>query len=45
MRDTPFAAGDAAAVDSRYGHDLDFPWPLDTRLRRSLDAHETLVWI
>lgn len=32
----------AAAVDSRFGHDLLFPWPLDVTLRRTLDAHEVL---
>lgn len=34
--------GSAAAVDSRFGHDLEFPWPLDAPLRRTLDAHEVL---
>ena len=32
----------AAAVDSRFGHDLVFMWPLDGALRRTLDAHEAL---
>lgn len=32
----------AAAVDSRFGHDLIFTWPLDLALRRALDAHEVL---
>lgn len=34
--------GSAAAVDSRLGRDLVFPWPLDTALRRTLDAHQVL---
>lgn len=34
--------GAAAAVDRRYGHDLEFPWPLDSGLRRLLDAHAVL---
>jgi hypothetical protein len=32
----------AAAVDSRYSHDLVFACPLDGALRRTLDAHEVL---
>lgn len=32
----------AVAVDSRFGHDLVFTWPLDVALRRTLDAHEVL---
>ena len=32
----------AAAVDSRFGHDLVFTCPLDGALRRTLDAHEML---
>jgi hypothetical protein len=32
----------AAAVDSRFGHDLVFTCPLDGALRRTLDAHEVL---
>lgn len=32
----------AAAVDSRFGHDLVFACPLDGALRRTLDAHEVL---
>lgn len=32
----------AAAVDSRFGSDLVFPWPLDRPLRRMLDADEVL---
>ena len=32
----------AAAVDSRFSHDLVFTWPLDRALRRTLDAHEVL---
>lgn len=31
-----------AAVDSRFGRDLVFAWPLDGALRRALDAHEVL---
>ncbi|MCX5046373.1 glucose-6-phosphate dehydrogenase [Aldersonia sp. NBC_00410] len=31
-----------AAVDDRFGSDLTFPWPLDTALRRMLDAHQIL---
>lgn len=34
-----------AAVDSRYGHELEFPWPLDAELRRTFDDHDVLVWI
>jgi hypothetical protein len=32
----------AAAVDSRFGHDLVFTCPLDGALRRTLDANEVL---
>jgi hypothetical protein len=32
----------AAAVDSRFGHDLVFTWPLDGALQRTLDEHEAL---
>ncbi|MFW0796649.1 glucose-6-phosphate dehydrogenase [Gordonia sp. CPCC 205515] len=31
-----------AAVDDRFGHELDYPWPLDTNLRHLLDEHEAL---
>lgn len=34
-----------AVVDSRYGHELEFPWPLDAGLRRTFDDHEELIWI
>lgn len=43
VRATPRAPGSAAAVDSRLGHELDFPWPLDTGLRRTLGSHEVLI--
>ena len=36
------ASAVAAAVDSRYGHDLVFACPLDGSLLRTLDAHEVL---
>jgi hypothetical protein len=39
---TQLPGGSVAAVDRRYGHDLEFPWPLDAALRRMLDAHEVL---
>lgn len=32
----------AAAVDTRLGHELTFPWPIDADLRRLLDAHSVL---
>lgn len=32
----------AAAVDSRFGRDLVFTWPLDVALRRTLDVHQVL---
>ena len=32
----------AVAVDDRFGHELTFPWPLDTPLRRLLDDHKVL---
>lgn len=31
-----------AAVDDRFGHELIYPWPLDTNLRHLLDAHQAL---
>ncbi|MGC4963287.1 glucose-6-phosphate dehydrogenase [Gordonia sp. DT101] len=31
-----------AAVDDRFGHELTYPWPLDTGLRHLLDAHQAL---
>ncbi|AZG44707.1 hypothetical protein D7316_01293 [Gordonia insulae] len=34
--------GAAAAVDDRFGHELTYPWPLDTGLRHLLDAHQAL---
>lgn len=34
--------GSAAAVDSRLGHDLTFPWPLDRALLRTFDDYEVL---
>ena len=34
-----------AAVDCRFGHDLEFPWPLDARLRRRFDSHQVLTWL
>jgi len=34
--------GAVAAVDDRFGHDLTYPWPLDTGLRQMLDAHQAL---
>jgi hypothetical protein len=45
MRATPLRKNSAAAVDSRFGHDLDFPWPHDAGLRRTLGSHHVLVWI
>jgi hypothetical protein len=39
---TQLPQGSAVAVDTRFGHDLEFPWPLDAALRRTLDAHEVL---
>lgn len=35
-------AAQTAAVDSRFGQDLVFTWPLDGVLQRTLDAHEVL---
>jgi glucose-6-phosphate 1-dehydrogenase len=32
----------AAAVDTRLGHELTFPWPIDADLRRLLDANSVL---
>lgn len=34
-----------AAVDSRFGHELEFPCPLDAALRRTLESSPVLVWI
>ncbi|MEV6104223.1 hypothetical protein AB0M28_05825 [Streptomyces sp. NPDC051940] len=34
-----------AAVDCRFGHDLEFPWPLDTALRRTMDSHPVFIWL
>ncbi|MFE0339133.1 hypothetical protein [Streptomyces sp. NPDC058955] len=34
-----------AAVDSRFGHELEFPCPLDAALRRALESFPVLVWI
>lgn len=31
-----------AAVDDRFGHELTYPWPLDTGLRHILDTHQAL---
>jgi Glucose-6-phosphate dehydrogenase, NAD binding domain len=38
----PLPQASAAAVDNRFGHELTFRWPLDTALRRMLDAHQVL---
>jgi hypothetical protein len=38
----PLLPVSAAAVDSRLGHDLLYPWPLDAALRRTLDSHPVL---
>lgn len=35
-------ATSVVAVDSRYGHELDYVWPLDVGLRRRLDATPVL---
>jgi Glucose-6-phosphate 1-dehydrogenase len=37
---TQLLEGSAVAVDRRFGHELEFPWPLDVALRKMLDAHE-----
>lgn len=39
---TSLRQGSVAAVDDRFGHDLTYPWPLDTALRQMLDAHQAL---
>lgn len=39
---TSLQRGSMAAVDDRFGHELSFPWPLDTGLRHMLDAHHAL---
>lgn len=36
------ATSAVAAVDSRFGHELDYVWPLDVGLRRRLDASPVL---
>jgi hypothetical protein len=43
VRATPRIPNSAAAVESRLGHNLDFPWPLDGDLRRTLDSNEVLI--
>ncbi|MGV9712086.1 glucose-6-phosphate dehydrogenase [Gordonia sp. NPDC003424] len=40
--DTSLRQGSVAAVDDRFGHELTYPWPLDTGLRHLLDAHQAL---
>ncbi|MBD0322934.1 MAG: glucose-6-phosphate dehydrogenase [Aldersonia sp.] len=39
---TSLRQGSVAAVDDRFGHDLTYPWPLDTALRQMLDTHQAL---
>ncbi len=39
---TSLRQGSVAAVDDRFGHELVYPWPLDTGLRHLLDAHQAL---
>lgn len=45
VRATGLRRHSAAAVDCRFGHDLEFPWPLDAGLRRTFDAHQILIWL
>ncbi len=45
VRTTPPRQDSTTVVDSRFGHELEFPCPLDASLRRTLDSHPVLIWI